>query len=66
MSENTPAAEAASGAAPAAVTDAPEFNPEAGIAGAAVFASAESVEILNLLGEAESGAACCGGSCCSA
>jgi len=45
-------------------TEAPavDLNLDAGIAGAA---SAESAEILNLLGEQESGAACCGGSCCA-
>ena len=36
---------------------------DAGI-GAASFASAESREILNLLGDSESGGSCCGGSCC--
>ncbi|MGK0721296.1 hypothetical protein [Leucobacter sp. W1478] len=35
-------------------------------AGAASFADAESREILNLLGESDSGGACCGGSCCAA
>lgn len=39
-----------------------ELNQDAGIAAAA---TAESAEILNLLGDAESGGACCGGSCCS-
>lgn len=34
--------------------------------GAAGFADAESREILNLLGDAEAGGTCCGGSCCSA
>lgn len=48
-------------------TEAPEFNPEASIAAAA---SAESAEILNLLGDAEAGSdeasgGCCGGGCCS-
>lgn len=43
------------------------LNPEAGIVGAAASASAESAEILNLLGEqAEEGGQCCGGACCSA
>lgn len=42
-----------------------ELNPEAGIAGAAAFADAETREILNLLGEQDSGGACCGGGCCS-
>lgn len=45
-------------------TDAPAgFNFEAGIAGAA---AAETAEILNLLGDQESGGSCCGGSCCAA
>lgn len=43
-------------------TTAPQLNSEAGIAAAA---SAETAEILNLLGDAESGASCCGGSCCA-
>ena len=42
-------------------TIAPQLNDEAGIAAAA---SAESAEILNLLGDAEAGGSCCGGSCC--
>ncbi len=42
-----------------------ELNPEAGLGGAAAFASAESIEILNLLGDQESGGSCCGGGCCS-
>lgn len=42
-----------------------DTNPEAGLEGAASFADAESREILNLLGDADSGASCCGGSCCS-
>jgi hypothetical protein len=46
--------------------EAPSLNPEAGIAGAAGFAAAESGEILNLLGVQESGEGCCGGGCCSA
>ncbi|CAG7612722.1 hypothetical protein ACFPZL_01490 [Leucobacter soli] len=57
----------------AAAGEAPEIelNPDAGIEGAlagfgaAGSASAESAEILNLLGDQESGGACCGGSCCS-
>lgn len=40
----------------------PGFDAEAGI-GAAAFASAESREILNLLGDDASGGSCCGGSC---
>ena len=39
------------------------LNPDAGIAAAA---AAESAEILNLLGDQESGEGCCGGGCCSA
>ncbi|QIM18999.1 hypothetical protein G7066_11195 [Leucobacter coleopterorum] len=42
----------------------PVLNPEAGLASAADFASAETQEILNLLGDSEGGA-CCGGGCCS-
>lgn len=42
-----------------------EFNFEASIAGAAAFADAETLEILNLLGDNGSGGACCGGSCCT-
>ncbi|MBK0418470.1 hypothetical protein JD276_05405 [Leucobacter sp. CSA1] len=38
---------------------------EAGFAGIASFADAESREILNLLGD-DAGGSCCGGSCCSA
>lgn len=34
-------------------------------AGIAAFADAETREILNLLGDQDSGGACCGGSCCS-
>ena len=49
MSENT-------------TTERPELNLDAGIAAAA---SAESAEILNLLGEQDSGGSCCGGGCCS-
>ena len=49
---------AASGAAP-------ELNPEAGIGGAAAFANAESMEILNLLGDASGAGSCCGGGCCT-
>lgn len=44
-------------------TIAPQLNDEAGIAAAA---SAESAEILNLLGDAEAGGSCCGGSFCAA
>jgi len=44
-------------------TETVELNTEAGIAAAA---AAESAEILNLLGDVESGGSCCGGSCCSA
>lgn len=33
--------------------------------GAAGNASAESAEILNLLGDQASGGSCCGGSCCA-
>lgn len=44
-------------------TIAPQLSDEAGIAAAA---SAESAEILNLLGDAEAGGSCCGGSCCAA
>jgi hypothetical protein len=43
-----------------------QTDPEAGLGGAAGFADAETREILNLLDDAESGGACCGGSCCSA
>lgn len=43
---------------------APQTHPEAGLGSAAAFASAESQEILNLLGDSEAGS-CCGGSCCS-
>lgn len=50
----------------AAAPDQPGTASEVGIGGAASFADAESREILNLLGDAESGGACCGGSCCSA
>lgn len=39
-------------------------DPEAGLASAAAFASAESQEILNLLNDSQGGS-CCGGSCCS-
>jgi len=42
-----------------------ELNFEASIAGAAAFADAETMEILNLLGDDASGGACCGGSCCT-
>lgn len=47
------------------------LNPEAGMDAAAAFgvagaASAESAEILNLLGDQEAGSSCCGGSCCAA
>lgn len=61
MSEQTKSATADAAAEAQFQTD-----PEAGLGGAAGFADAETREILNLLGEAESGAACCGGSCCSA
>ncbi|WP_427869268.1 hypothetical protein [Leucobacter luti] len=62
MSESKQTSE---GAAPTADADAVvELHPEAGIGGAAAFADAEAREILNLLGESESGGACCGGSCC--
>lgn len=37
----------------------------ASYAGAAAAAEAETREILNLLGDAEAGGACCGGSCCA-
>ncbi|GAA1322814.1 hypothetical protein ACFSWE_08275 [Leucobacter albus] len=37
---------------------------DAGIAGAAAFAGAETAEILNLLGDSAAGGSCCGGSCC--
>lgn len=47
-------------------TDAPGFDPQAGLDGAASFADAETREILNLLGDAEAGGSCCGGSCCAA
>jgi hypothetical protein len=43
----------------------PALDASADLASAATFASAESREILNLLGESEGGS-CCGGSCCSA
>lgn len=42
-----------------------EFNFDASIAGAAAFANAEMMEILNLLGDDASGGACCGGDCCT-
>lgn len=48
-----------------AMTGTPALDPEAGLASAAAFASAESQEILNLLGDNDGGS-CCGGSCCSA
>jgi hypothetical protein len=38
---------------------------EPGFMSAAGFADAESREILNLLGQGESGGSCCGGSCCA-
>ncbi|WP_162903713.1 hypothetical protein [Leucobacter sp. wl10] len=44
-------------------TETSDLNADAGIASAA---TAESAEILNLLGDAESGGSCCGGSCHSA
>lgn len=40
-----------------------EFSADASIA---ATAAAESTEILNLLSNQESGASCCGGSCCAA
>lgn len=43
----------------------PALDASASLASAADFASAESREILNLLGESEGGS-CCGGGCCSA
>lgn len=35
------------------------------VGGAAAFADAETREILNLLGDAEAGGVCCGGTCCT-
>ncbi len=46
--------------------DAPSVGSETGFEGAASFADAETREILNLLGDSESGGSCCGGSCCAA
>lgn len=43
---------------------APGLDLSAGIASAAASASAESQEILNLLGDNDGGS-CCGGGCCS-
>ena len=68
MSENTQT-EARTGAAEPQA-GAVESNPEAGIAAAMAFgaanaAASESAEILNLLGDQESGGSCCGGGCCS-
>ncbi|KAM9862756.1 hypothetical protein ACI1US_01331 [Leucobacter sp. BZR 635] len=50
---------------PEAAAQPAALNPEASIAGAAAFASAESMEILNLLGGDSAGGSCCGGSCCA-
>lgn len=44
---------------------APEEAANAMFGGAASFASAESIEILNLLGNDADGGSCCGGGCCS-
>lgn len=41
------------------------FSFEASIAGAAAFADAETLEILNLLGDDAAAGSCCGGSCCT-
>lgn len=49
----------------AQVQSAQPEQPEQGFMSAAGFADAESREILNLLGQGESGASCCGGSCCA-
>lgn len=46
--------------------DAPFVESEVDLEGAASFADAETREILNLLGDGESGGSCCGGSCCAA
>lgn len=46
-------------------TTAPNETSPTELGGAASFANAESIEILNLLGDAEGGS-CCGGGCCSA
>jgi len=51
---------------PAEQAESFEQTVPASFAGAASFADAESREILNLLGEGDSGGACCGGSCCAA
>lgn len=45
-----------------------DVNAEASMAGLAAFASAETREILNLLGQTDAGDAeggCCGGGCCA-
>lgn len=47
------------------VAQAQPEQPEQEFMSAAGFADAESREILNLLGEGDSGASCCGGSCCA-
>lgn len=48
-----------------AAETAAQTSPAAGLESAAGFADAETREILNLLGDAEAGATCCGGSCCA-
>jgi len=67
--ETAPAGDATVSASPADLEDAfaaTGTSAEAGFAGAASFADAESREILNLLGDDAAGGSCCGGSCCSA
>lgn len=64
MSDNTQT-DAAQAEASATVDTRVELNPEAGLAGAAGFASAESMEILNLLGDTSGAGSCCGGGCCA-
>lgn len=46
-------------------TAAPAETANTMFGGAASFASAESIEILNLLGDDAAGGSCCGGGCCS-
>lgn len=65
MTDQQPTVGATTDVAPAPEPAAPQFSAEAGLEGAASFADAEAREILNLLGDAESGGSCCGGSCCS-
>lgn len=47
-------------------SEAPMAESEVDLGGAASFADAETREILNLLGDSDSGGSCCGGSCCAA